>query len=215
MSGGTSAYHLGELEIARSPGDPRRVLPSIPRDCRHVLDVGCGMGQTLMACDLPLGVTACGVDPQREALRLGRSRDAGILYIAASGEAIPLPDGWADFVIARISLPYMHIPTALREIRRVLRPGGCVWMVLHPPREAAGHLWRSLRHSNLRDALFRVYVVFNGVLFHLTGRQIRSPLRGRRCESFQTPRAMRRALHGSGFDHVEIEHQRFFMVRAT
>lgn len=173
------------------------------------------MGQTIMASDLPAGVVVCGVDPEREALRLGRSRDPGILFICAAGEALPLRQDWADYVIARISLPYMHIPTALAEIRRVLRPRGSLWMVLHPVGEAAGHLWRSLRDGHLRDALFRVYVVFNGILFHLTGRQVRFPLGRRPCESFQTSRAMRQVLSLTGFERVEIERQRFFVVRAT
>ena len=215
MNDGQSAYHLRELEIARSATDPRRVLPTIPPGCRRVLDVGCGMGQTVMACDLPPAIAVCGVDPERGALRLGRSKDPAILFICAVGEALPLRDGWADFVIARISLPYMHIPSALREIRRVLRRGGCAWMVLHPLREATGHLWRSLRDGNLRDALFRLYVILNGLLFHLTGRQVRFPVGRRPCESFQTSGAMRRALYLSGFAIVQIERQRFFAVRAT
>ena len=41
-------YHLLELEIARSPDDPRCVMPELRPSYRAVLDVGCGAGQTLL-----------------------------------------------------------------------------------------------------------------------------------------------------------------------
>ena len=42
--GDSHAYHLMELDIARSPDDPRRVMPVMPATCRRVLDVGCDAG---------------------------------------------------------------------------------------------------------------------------------------------------------------------------
>jgi SAM-dependent methyltransferase len=71
------AYHLLELEIARAADDPRRVMPVLSNRDGSILDIGCGAGQTLIACDLKPGVFACGVDVDEEALVLGKlmSRD--------------------------------------------------------------------------------------------------------------------------------------------
>ena len=45
----TTPYHLAELRLVADLQDPRRCVPNY--DCRglDVLDVGCGLGQTLVA----------------------------------------------------------------------------------------------------------------------------------------------------------------------
>ena len=40
-------YHLEELKIARTPGDPRHIRPALPDRCGSLLDLGCGIGQNL------------------------------------------------------------------------------------------------------------------------------------------------------------------------
>ncbi|MCB0205774.1 MAG: hypothetical protein KDH89_13210 [Anaerolineae bacterium] len=67
----TRAYHLHELEIARSLDDSRRVMPEIRPQHRRVLDLGCGAGQTLIASDLPRETWAAGVDVDFDALLTG------------------------------------------------------------------------------------------------------------------------------------------------
>ena len=75
----TRAYHLAELEIARSPGDSRRTMTPLPANLESILDVGCGAGQTLIACDLSSDVLACGLDIDSEALALGKTLSRQIL----------------------------------------------------------------------------------------------------------------------------------------
>lgn len=76
------------------------------------------------------------VDPSRALWRLGRNRlqaaRVPVRFVAASGESIPLRSGVADTVLMTWTL--CSIPdarSALREIRRVLRPGGRLVFIEH------------------------------------------------------------------------------------
>lgn len=208
-------YHLDELRIARDSAAPGHLLPPIPADCRAVLDIGCGAGQSLIASRLGDHVIACGVDPDVAALALGRTLAANIEFAAATGEQLPYADASFDLVFSRVALPYTDIPRALAEIARVLRPGGTIWLSLHPPVFALRAIARALRGRHLKGALFAVYVLANGLLLHLLGQQMRWPFgRKRRYESVQTASGMRRALQRAGFDHVRVERGRFFVVTA-
>lgn len=47
-------YHRSELAIALDPSNHARAMPPIlPTKHKRILDVGCGMGQTLLAAQLP------------------------------------------------------------------------------------------------------------------------------------------------------------------
>lgn len=207
-------YHLLELSIARSLEDSRRVMPLIPEGCQRILDVGCGAGQTLIGCNLASGTMACGVDGDFDALQLGRRLTQDIHFLCAKGEQLPFAGSQFDLVISRLALPYMDIPQALAEVGRVLRPGGRLWVVLHSFSMARRQLIGSLRKLNLRDVLFRLYVLANGLAFHLVQEGFRFPVK-RRCESFQTSRGIKRALCHSGFEDIEIQREKFFVVTAT
>lgn len=211
----TIAYHLAELEVARAVGDPRRVMPDVPSTARAVLDVGCGAGQTLMALDLEPGrVLRCGVDVDRAAVAFGRTLDAELSLACAAGEALPFADGSFDFVACRVALPYMDVRRATAEMARVLRPGGQVWLVLHPVRFAVDGLVRHLRSGQPKGVLFQLYVLANGLALHTARRQFRFPLGARAIESVQTRRGIRAALEAAGFERVRIERDRFFVVTA-
>lgn len=209
------AYHLAELEVARTPGDPRRVMPDVPRSARAVLDVGCGAGQTLIALDLGGSpVLRCGVDVNHAALALGRSLDRTLALAGASGEALPFADASFDYVLCRVALPYMDVARAAREMARVLRPGGQVWLVLHPVRVALAALAGHVRRAQPKGALFQLYVLSNGLALHTGVRQFRFPLGARALESVQTERGMRRALERAGFGTVSARRDRFFVMTA-
>ncbi len=210
----TLQYHLSEFRIANDPRDPHRVLPKIPRECRSILEVGCGAGATLSACEVGLETLLCGVDVDRSALTLGRQLVPRVHFVQGRGESLPLDSREFDFVIVRVSLPYMDITRALDEFARVLRPGGQIWVVLHPCTMVMQDLFRSLRKLNLRDSLYRFYVIFNGLSMHLTGRVFHLPFRPGRFESYQTARSIRRALLAAGFVDIEVSRDRFFVVTA-
>jgi hypothetical protein len=95
-------------------------------------------------------------------------------------------------------LPYMVIPETLREIHRVLVPGGWFQASLHPP----GFTCRELLHNawpKPKAVIFRLFVLSNGMVFHFSGRVLEI---AQRAESCQTERGMRLALGEAGFSEI-------------
>jgi len=199
-------YHREELEIALDPSHPAHILPPPLPDHKRVLDVGCGAGQTLIAAYADR--VSCGLDIDRDALKLGRSWTNRVCFVCGRAEALPWSNDQFDMVIARVSLAYTNINASLKEIHRVLTKGGQLWMTLHP----FSIPWRQARSSNYKGRIFLGYVVLNSALFHLTGWQV--PFLGR-YESFQTERGISRALRNNGFDPISIQRRTHFLVTAT
>jgi ubiquinone/menaquinone biosynthesis C-methylase UbiE len=201
----SAEYHLGELEVARDPTHPGHVLPPPTSPGNLVLDVGCGAGQTLIAA-YP-DQDSFGIDVDLAALELGRSLASRITFVQGRAEALPFANGQFDLVVARVSLAYTSIPQSLKEIRRVLKPGGKLWMALH----TFAVPWEAARRSNWRGKIFFGYIVVNSLLFHLVQREF--ALLGRH-ESFQTEHGMRRALQRIGFSEIQVTHQPHFVITA-
>lgn len=199
-------YHLNELKVALDPNDPRRILPDA-QGAKRILDIGCGAGQTLIALGKP-GFCA-GVDIDVDALRLGVEWNSDLNFAAARGEWLPFQTGSFDFVCSRVALPYMDVPVALREARRVLQRGGRLWLSLH---DLEMPLER-FRNSEWKGRLFALYVIANGAALHFGGRTF--PFVNGNRESFQTEGGMRRALVRAGFIDVRFQRtERHFTAMA-
>ncbi|MEA3335014.1 MAG: class I SAM-dependent methyltransferase [Chloroflexota bacterium] len=207
-------YHVKELNIAQNPDDPRHVMPIIGPDHWRILDVGCGAGQTLIASNLNPDVVATGIDIDFEALALGRELSAAVAFVAGEAEKLPFADASFDLVLARVVLPLTHIPHTIGEISRVVGPGGDIWLVLHPISRTLQNLWDSLRQHRLKNAIYRLYVLANGLLFEATGQLFPFPLNGH-YESFQTCSSITRQLQQAGFGNIEIDQTDHFVVTAT
>ena len=96
-----------------------RVLP------RPILDIGCGDGLFADVLFGPGADICYGLDPDPRALRDARARGVYRMTLHARGDAIPLADGACATVFTNSVIE--HIPAldpTLREIRRVLAPGG-------------------------------------------------------------------------------------------
>ena len=198
-------YHLEELRVATDPSHPSHQLPPAAHSGAHILDVGCGAGQSLIAA-YP-GRVCFGLDPDLGALRLGQSLTDDVRFACGAAESLPYRSAEFDLVIARVSLAYTDISASLREIRRVLRKDGRLWITLHPFK----HSWNQARQANVKGWLFFAYVLANSVLFHLLQRQF--SLFGRQ-ESFQTRRGIVRALRRAGFQDIQVEQKAHFLVTA-
>ncbi|GAB4482085.1 MAG: methyltransferase domain-containing protein [Burkholderiaceae bacterium] len=96
---------------------------------QRVLDVACGTGVLAGAardCVGPRGAVA-GLDPNVEMLAVARRRRHGVEWHEGRAEALPFPDASFDRVVSQFGLMFFDdAPAALREMRRVLRPGGRV-----------------------------------------------------------------------------------------
>lgn len=104
------------------------------RPGERVLDVGTGPGQLLAAIADAVGPTglAHGVDPSPSMVEMARQCCAERALVQESGldGAGSLPDGPFDAVTCTQVLEYVaDLPAALREIARVLRPGGRVLLL--------------------------------------------------------------------------------------
>ncbi|QOY61773.1 methyltransferase domain-containing protein [Lysobacter sp. H21R4] len=207
------AYHLRELAIALDPQSPLHAMPDVRGADRAVLDIGCGIGQTLAACGTMPGRRLVGLDVDRECLDYGARRFAHIDFVVGTAERLPFQHGAFDLAVSRVALPYSDLGRSLDEIARVLAPDGRVWLTLHPFATTWSHFVQSLRGGDFRDVVFRGYVMANGLLFHCLGRQLRFPF-NQRCESFQTVGGMRRGLRKAGFTDIHIQRGRHFLCTA-
>lgn len=104
---------------------------ALPRLRGHdVLEVGCGPGW-LLADMVAAGYACHAIDasPQmvataRRTLKRRHLAAASTTISQARVQTIPFPDASFDSVVSTFPTPYIADPAALREIARVLRPGG-------------------------------------------------------------------------------------------
>jgi SAM-dependent methyltransferase len=89
----------------------------------RVVDLGAGTGILTAAVDR-LGADVTAIEPDPNMLAELRRRLPAVRSAAGSAEAIPLPDGSVDAVLAGQAMHWFDLDRALPEIARVLVPGG-------------------------------------------------------------------------------------------
>jgi ubiquinone/menaquinone biosynthesis C-methylase UbiE len=114
-----------------------RARPEYPEDAARwlagdapadVVDLGAGTGKLTRGL-VVLGHRVTAVEPLPEMLERLRGVVPEAVALSGSAEAIPLPDASADVVVCAQAFHWFDQPVALREIARVLRPGGRIGLV--------------------------------------------------------------------------------------
>lgn len=171
----------------------------------HVLDVGCGAGQSLRQLAPRRPAERIGLDIELKALtfghRLAEIASEDLRFIRASGNAIPFKDGRFTHVLCRGAVNYMHQRMALGEMVRVLRPGGVLYCrFLGPGRE----LFELAGARGVRPVLGYLRELASGLTLELTGRQF-MPSRFTGYRAYGTTRHIGRILRRAGCEIISVE----------
>jgi ubiquinone/menaquinone biosynthesis C-methylase UbiE len=159
----------------------------------RLLDVGCGTGATLHI--LEAFGPAVGLDYSAVALSFCRQRGHRSL-VRGTAESLPFADGSFDAVALLDLLEHVDDEAAMREVARVLRPGGWVFATVpavpaiwsehdealqHRRRYLRPRLARIIRAAGLRISLIS-YTIFSLfwpiVIFRLAQRTLKPPRPG-------------------------------------
>jgi SAM-dependent methyltransferase len=130
--------HVAEHYLEKRVRLIRNVFPS----GQHLLDVGCGTG-VLGARLMTAGYDVSGVDVSAHMLH--RASQRGLVVTEASSDALPFADTTFDGALSVAVLHHLRDPALLfstiREMVRVVRPGGRVVLWDHNPMNLYWHLF--------------------------------------------------------------------------
>jgi SAM-dependent methyltransferase len=139
-------YHGPRRELQRARARAQRIL-ALPGAgvASRFLDVGCRDGMTCALLQ-QAGVEAMGIDLDADGLNTGLIR-AGVSLRAMDAAAIDLEDGSVDYAFSFDAFEHFVDPArVLREMVRVVRPGGHVYLDFGPLyySPSGEHAWRTI-----------------------------------------------------------------------
>lgn len=109
----------------RVPLYPVQILTEyLGRTPERVVDLGCGPG---ISTEIWRGRAkeVLGIEPNGDMIRRARQKEGeGLSFRQAFGQETGLPDAWADIVVSSQAFHWMEPAATLKEISRILRPGG-------------------------------------------------------------------------------------------
>ena len=133
------------IEWARAPGHDSfwryhrdQFLPLLPPPGRLTIDIGCGEGRLTRHLK-SIGHRVIGIDGSPALAAAAREADPTMDIRIADAAQLPLDDACADLAIAFMSLQDVDaMPAAVREITRILAPGGKLCLAIVHPINSAG-----------------------------------------------------------------------------
>ncbi len=133
------------LSLGQDPRWRRFLVRRVPQDGGHVLDVATGTG--LVAAELlARGFRVTGLDQSDEMLERARRRLGGrATVVHGHADELPFESASFDHLTFTYLLRYVDDPSAtMRELARVVRPGGTVAMLEFGLPHGVWHpLWRA------------------------------------------------------------------------
>ena len=160
----------------------------------RVLDIGFGAGEQMRRVRAR-GCYAVGleIDP----LLAGKGRQAGLPVFRAVAEHLPIATSSVDGVVCKVVIPYTEESLAVREIARVLRPGGTARVSYHGP----GYFLRYLlTDANWKLRFYGLRTIVNTLVYRLTGWQLPGFLGD---TVYQTERRLNSYYSAAGLELVE------------
>ena len=120
--------------IARLCAESEILREQLTLDGARILELGCGKAEAtrrIAADGQGRTIVACEVDEIQHAMNLARTDLPNVTFRLGGAEAIAAADESFDVVMLFKSLHHVPMPLmaqALKEIRRVLRPGGVAYV---------------------------------------------------------------------------------------
>ncbi len=144
------------IEMSRAGADRYRDLVNTPAFLDalpdvaglRVLDLGCGEGHNTRLLR-QRGAELTALDVSATFVRAARDADASIDHLIGDGTRLPFADASFDVVTAFMSVMDMPDPAAtLRDVARVLRPGGWLqFSITHPVNTTPVRWWVKDEHD--------------------------------------------------------------------
>jgi SAM-dependent methyltransferase len=187
MAGQKWATAQERLDAMLSVVSERLMTSAIPQPHEHILDIGCGCGDTTMAL-AARGATATGIDVSRPMLERARLRAPALSFIEADAATRAFKPEY-DAIVSRFGVMFFDNPdAAFRNMRKALKPGGR--MVFACWRDSRENEWVRVPVSAVRALLPPQPQL---------GPEDPGPF------SFADLGRVRRILAGAGFDRITAE----------
>jgi SAM-dependent methyltransferase len=128
------------IKWARTPGHDSywryhrdQFIRLLPPPGEQTVDVGCGEGRLTRHLK-ELGHVVVGIDASPSLVAAAREADPSMDILLADATSIPLEDKCADLAVAFMSLHDIDaMPTTVKEVARILVPGGRLCLaIVHP-----------------------------------------------------------------------------------